>query len=74
MDDSFLNDDAIAANLGQDLILLLNLKVNQHGRVDTYIGDKTPCGLARTVLRLFNEASGKGVKPALMDKAPATTV
>ncbi len=43
-------------NLGDKLIELLQLKVKDNGRVATSGGDKTPLGLALTVLRLIEES------------------
>jgi len=44
--------DERAEILGNNLIQLLHLKVKENGRVDTFWGDKTPIGLAKTVLRV----------------------
>ncbi len=58
---TLLEDDSKANEVGNRLIELLSLKVVNHrkgmigseARVNTNIGDKTPAGLARTVLRLL---------------------
>jgi hypothetical protein len=42
--------DTEATKLGLDLIELLQLKLKNTGRVKTSWGDKTPAGLARSVL------------------------
>ena len=53
----FLN--APAEQCGKDIIALFDLPVKRNGRVDCDLfGDKTPCGLARTLLRLLDEESG----------------
>lgn len=39
---------------GKQIIKLLGLRVKQNGRVDTEWGDKTPLGLALTLLRILS--------------------
>lgn len=51
--------EAPARECGEDIIDLFCLPVKRNGRVDCAVfGDKTPCGLARTLLRLFDEETG----------------
>ncbi len=45
--------------LGNQLIELLSLKVKSNGRVDTSEGDKTPIGLALTIMRKVDESDYK---------------
>ena len=47
--------DKLSGAVGAALIKLLSLKHNQHGRIDTSIGDKTAYGLAKTVERILND-------------------
>jgi|TARA_Y100000034_G_scaffold129767_1_gene186855 hypothetical protein len=49
-----LKDDETADMVGKRLIAMLGLRVKTNGRVDTSIGDKTPAGLARTLLRFLD--------------------
>lgn len=44
------SNDELAQVVGDYFIELLHLKVKSNGRVDTNFGDKTPIGLARTIV------------------------
>jgi hypothetical protein len=48
-------DNTLAEQIGNKLIDLLDLPVKENGRVDTSGGDKTPVGLAKTILRVIEE-------------------
>lgn len=41
---------------GNRIIKLLSLKIKENGRVDTNIGDKTPLGLGKMLIRYMEEA------------------
>lgn len=44
---------------GNEVIKLLSLKVKSNGRVNTNIGDKTPLGLGKMLIRYMKEAKEK---------------
>lgn len=52
------NDNELMDRAGRSLINMLGLKLNHKGRVDLSQewGDKTPQGLARSVIRILQEA------------------
>ena len=47
-----LSNEKLAA-IGLSIVSLLGLEFNDNGRIDTSYGDKTPLGLAKTILRQF---------------------
>ena len=48
--------DIVDHKVGEEIITLLGLKNSgKTGRVNTAWGDKSPCGLARTIRALFDE-------------------
>ena len=49
------NTRKLNSNTGLALIKLLNLQLNEYGRVDTAIGDKSEYGLAKTIDRIFTD-------------------
>jgi hypothetical protein len=46
----------VNSTTGAALIVLLNLQLNSHGRVDTSIGDKSEYVLAKTIERIITDA------------------
>lgn len=51
-DDCGLNEETLRL-IGTELISDLRLKVKSNGRVDLESGDKTPLGLARTIIAII---------------------
>lgn len=46
---------SLNSTTGAALIKLLKLPINEHGRVNTVIGDKSEYGLAKTINRIFTD-------------------
>lgn len=45
----------ISSTYSAAIVALLNLRPNQHDRIDTIIGDKSEYGLAKTIERIITD-------------------
>jgi len=60
-----VSDEEMARRVGEQIAQLLQLKRKRNGRYDTSGGDKTDCGLGRTVARVIADT--------LTDSTPSMT-